>query len=305
MGVTELAGGEGPAGLPPGDRPDAGRHPARGADPAHRRRPGGAADRAVDRPRAGLGRAAGGVPAGRGRDRRTGARAGWPGRRRAGRQRPGRGALRRRRAAGTSRHGGRGRGRGLPGARHVTERYVLAVDQGTTSTRSIVFDRAGRLVAVRQREHRQHFPRPGWVEHDPEEIWANTQLTAAQALRDVAGSPGQVVALGIANQRETTVVWERATGRPLVRALVWQDTRTGPLVEQLAARPEAPLVRERTGLELAGYFAGPGRAGAGRTRRAAVRDHGELADLEPHRRAGRRGARHRRDQRQPDPADGC
>jgi glycerol kinase len=139
----------------------------------------------------------------------------------------------------------------------MTERYVLAVDQGTTSTRSIVFDRAGRLVAVRQREHRQHFPRPGWVEHDPEEIWANTQLTAAQALRDVAGSPGQVVALGIANQRETTVVWERATGRPLVRALVWQDTRTGPLVEQLAARPEAALVRDRTGLELAGYFAGP------------------------------------------------
>src|SRR3712207_3131980 len=132
----------------------------------------------------------------------------------------------------------------------VTERYVLAVDQGTTSTRSIVFDRAGRLVAVRQREHRQHFPRPGWVEHDPEEIWANTQLTAAQALRDVAGLPGQVVALGIANQRETTVVWERTTGRPLVRALVWQDTRTGPLVEQLAARPEAALVRERTGLEL-------------------------------------------------------
>jgi glycerol kinase len=139
----------------------------------------------------------------------------------------------------------------------VTERYVLAVDQGTTSTRSIVFDRAGRLVAVRQREHRQHFPRPGWVEHDPNEIWANTQLTAAQALRDVAGGPGQVVALGIANQRETTVVWDRATGRPLVRALVWQDTRTGPLVEELAARPDAGLVRERTGLELAGYFAGP------------------------------------------------
>ncbi len=71
----------------------------------------------------------------------------------------------------------------------MTERYVLAVDQGTTSTRSIVFDRAGRLVAVRQREHRQHFPRPGWVEHDPDEIWANTQLTAAQALRDVAAAP--------------------------------------------------------------------------------------------------------------------
>ena len=139
----------------------------------------------------------------------------------------------------------------------MAERYVLAIDQGTTSTRAIVFDRAGRLVAVRQREHRQHFPRPGWVEHDPEEIWANTQLTAAQVLRDAASLPGSVVALGIANQRETTVVWERATGRPVRRALVWQDTRTGPLVEQLAASPGAAVVRERTGMELAGYFAGP------------------------------------------------
>jgi glycerol kinase len=139
----------------------------------------------------------------------------------------------------------------------MTERYVLAVDQGTTSTRAIVFDRGGRLVAVRQREHRQFFPRPGWVEHDPEEIWANTQLTAAQVLRDVAGRPGRVVALGIANQRETTVVWERATGRPVLRALVWQDTRTGPLVEELAARPDAAVVRERAGMDIAGYFAGP------------------------------------------------
>ncbi|TWH74910.1 glycerol kinase [Modestobacter roseus] len=139
----------------------------------------------------------------------------------------------------------------------MSERYVLAIDQGTTSTRSIVFDRSGRLVAVRQKEHRQHFPRPGWVEHDPEEIWANTQLTAAQALRDVASAPGEVVALGIANQRETTVVWDRATGRPVLRALVWQDTRTGQLVEQLCARPDAGIVRERTGVEIAGYFAGP------------------------------------------------
>ena len=139
----------------------------------------------------------------------------------------------------------------------MTERYVLAIDQGTTSTRSIVFDRGGRLIAVRQREHRQYFPRPGWVEHDPEELWANTQLTAAQVLRDVTAGAGEVVALGIANQRETTVVWERATGRPVLRALVWQDTRTGPLVERLTAQPGAELVRERTGLEIAGYFAGP------------------------------------------------
>ena len=138
----------------------------------------------------------------------------------------------------------------------MTDRFVLAVDQGTTSTRSIVFDRSGRMVAVRQREHRQFFPRPGWVEHDPMEVWANTQRTAAQVLHDVA-DPGAVVALGIANQRETTVVWDRATGRPVTRALVWQDTRTASLVTELSARPDAGIVAERSGMEIAGYFAGP------------------------------------------------
>ena len=138
----------------------------------------------------------------------------------------------------------------------MTDRFVLAVDQGTTSTRSIVFDRSGRMVAVRQRELRQFFPRPGWVEHDPMEVWANTQRTAAQVLHDVA-DPGAVVALGIANQRETTVVWDRATGRPVTRALVWQDTRTASLVTELSARPDAGIVAERSGMEIAGYFAGP------------------------------------------------
>ena len=138
----------------------------------------------------------------------------------------------------------------------MTDRFVLAVDQGTTSTRSIVFDRSGRMVAVRQREHRQFFPRPGWVEHDPMEVWANTQRTAAQVLHDVA-DPGAVVALGIANQRETTVVWDRATRRPVTRALVWQDTRTASLVTELSARPDAGIVAERSGMEIAGYFAGP------------------------------------------------
>ena len=134
---------------------------------------------------------------------------------------------------------------------------MLAVDQGTTSTRSIVFDRSGRMVAVRQREHRQWFPRPGWVEHDPMEVWANTQRTAAQALHDVAAAAGEVVALGIANQRETTVVWEKATGRPVTRAIVWQDTRTADLVTRLTARPDAGIVAERSGMDIAGYFAGP------------------------------------------------
>ncbi|MGY2065879.1 glycerol kinase GlpK [Blastococcus sp. SYSU DS0619] len=139
----------------------------------------------------------------------------------------------------------------------MADRYVLAIDQGTTSTRAIVFDRAGRLVAVRQREHQQHFPRPGWVEHDPEEIWANTQRTAAQVIADLGARPGELVAVGIANQRETTVLWDRRTGRPVARALVWQDTRTADLVAQLAARPDAGVVAERSGLEIAGYFAGP------------------------------------------------
>ena len=139
----------------------------------------------------------------------------------------------------------------------MTERFVLAVDQGTTSTRALVFDRAGRMVAVRQREHRQWFPRPGWVEHDPMEIWANTQRTVAQALRDAAATGGEVVALGIANQRETTVVWERSTGRPVARAIVWQDTRTADLVTRLSARPDAGVVAERSGMDIAGYFAGP------------------------------------------------
>ncbi|GAA4318810.1 glycerol kinase GlpK [Klenkia terrae] len=139
----------------------------------------------------------------------------------------------------------------------MADRYVLAVDQGTTSTRSIVFDRGGRMVSVRQREHRQFFPRPGWVEHDPMEIWANTQRTAAQALHDAASSAGEVVALGIANQRETTVVWDRATGRPITRAIVWQDTRTADLVAHLSARPDAAVVAEHSGMDIAGYFAGP------------------------------------------------
>src|SRR3954464_12679051 len=118
----------------------------------------------------------------------------------------------------------------------MAERYVLAVDQGTTSTRALVFDRGGRMVAVRQREHRQYFPRPGWVEHDPMEIWANTQRTCAQVLADVSG-PGDVLALRIANQGETPVVGARDPGQPVTRALVWQDPRTDELVTELAARP--------------------------------------------------------------------
>jgi glycerol kinase len=139
----------------------------------------------------------------------------------------------------------------------MTERYVVAIDQGTTSTRCIVFDRRGRLHAVAQQEHHQHYPRPGWVEHDAMEIWHNVRKTAAAALGSAGITLDQVAALGITNQRETTVLWDRHTGRPVARAVVWQDTRTDSLVTSLAAAPGADGVQKRTGLPLATYFSAP------------------------------------------------
>lgn len=119
----------------------------------------------------------------------------------------------------------------------MVERYVMSIDQGTTSTRCILFDHQGRLVSVAQREHQQHFPRPGWVEHDAVEIWHTLRRVVPQALSDAEVTPDEVAAIGIANQRETTVLWDRRTGTPLGRAIVWQDTRTAPLVEDLRSRP--------------------------------------------------------------------
>jgi glycerol kinase len=139
----------------------------------------------------------------------------------------------------------------------MVDRYVMAVDQGTTSTRCILFDHAGRLVSVTQREHRQHFPRPGWVEHDAMEIWRNLERIAPEAVAQAGATPDQVTGLGIANQRETTVLWDRHTGRPIGRAIVWQDTRTAALVDELSGHPKAETVRERCGLPLATYFSAP------------------------------------------------
>ncbi|MFD0535017.1 glycerol kinase GlpK [Actinomadura luteofluorescens] len=139
----------------------------------------------------------------------------------------------------------------------MTERYVMSIDQGTTSTRCILFDHGGQLVSVAQREHRQHFPKPGWVEHDPMEIWRNLERIAPEALAQAGATPGQVAAVGIANQRETTVLWDRLTGVPIGRAIVWQDMRTGPLVDELARAPGAAMVTERSGLPLATYFSAP------------------------------------------------
>ncbi|MGW5313035.1 glycerol kinase GlpK [Nocardia thailandica] len=139
----------------------------------------------------------------------------------------------------------------------MSRHYVLAVDQGTTSTRCLVFDQRARLTGQAQREHTQHHPRPGWAEHDAGEIWRIVQAVVPAALRDAGIGVEQVAALGIANQRETVVVWDRRTGAPIGRAVVWQDTRTTELVTEFAAAPGADLVRARTGLPLAGYFAAP------------------------------------------------
>ena len=132
--------------------------------------------------------------------------------------------------------------------------HIAAIDQGTTSTRCIVFDRAGAIAGVDQREHEQRFPQPGWVEHDPLEIWERTQQVVAGALRAAGLEASDLAAVGITNQRETTVIWERGTGRPIANAIVWQDTRTAALCAELGSQDR---FRERTGLPIATYFAGP------------------------------------------------
>ncbi|MFD3455696.1 glycerol kinase GlpK [Streptomyces sp. NPDC058691] len=139
----------------------------------------------------------------------------------------------------------------------MVERYVLSIDQGTTSTRCILFDHRGRLAAVAQREHQQHFPKPGWVEHDALEIWRNLQRIVPQALSEAGITPDEVAAIGIANQRETAVLWDRATGTPLGRAIVWQDTRTAPLVDELLRDPGEEFFMQRCCLPPSTYFSAP------------------------------------------------
>ena len=133
---------------------------------------------------------------------------------------------------------------------------ILAIDQGTTGTTCIVFDEQAEPVGRAYREFTQHFPRPGWVEHDAKEIWEVTQAVAGEALADAEVRPGELLALGITNQRETVCVWDPATGEPLHRAIVWQDRRTAERCEELRAAGREPLVRERTGLVLDPYFSG-------------------------------------------------
>ncbi|MBM3908700.1 MAG: glycerol kinase GlpK [Gemmatimonadetes bacterium] len=131
---------------------------------------------------------------------------------------------------------------------------LLSLDQGTTSSRAVLFDRSGTPVAVAQKEFTQHFPRPGWVEHDPMEIWATQLGVAVEAMQKGGVAPSDVAAIGITNQRETTIVWDRETGRPIHNAIVWQDRRTAPMCDALRRRRLDRRIRQKTGLMVDAYF---------------------------------------------------
>ena len=135
--------------------------------------------------------------------------------------------------------------------------YVVAIDQGTTSTRFMIFDHGGNAIAVDQKEHGQIYPKPGWVEHDPLEIWKRTQDVIAGALKKGGINPKDISAVGVTNQRETTVVWDKQMGKPVYNAIVWQDTRTDQICKQLGIHGGRDHIREKTGLPLATYFSGP------------------------------------------------
>ena len=136
-------------------------------------------------------------------------------------------------------------------------KYIGAVDLGTTSNRFILFDHGGRVAGLAQKEHRQIFPQPGWVEHDPLEIWNNTREVIREALTKIGASLSDIAAVGVTNQRETTVVWEKTTGVPVYNAIVWQDTRTDLICQELAKDGGQDRLRGKTGLPLATYFSGP------------------------------------------------
>jgi glycerol kinase len=133
-------------------------------------------------------------------------------------------------------------------------KYILALDQGTTSSRAILFDHAGSIVAVAQKEFPQIFPKPGWVEHDPRDIWSTQAGVAAEALTKANVGAADVAAIGITNQRETTIVWDRATGEPICNAIVWQDRRTASICDRLRARKLDRMIRRKTGLVIDAYF---------------------------------------------------
>lgn len=134
--------------------------------------------------------------------------------------------------------------------------YILALDQGTSSSRAIIFDRAGNAVSTAQKEFTQYFPKPGWVEHDPMEIWASQAGVAAEAISAIGLTGNDIAAIGITNQRETTIVWDAETGEPVHRAIVWQDRRTSDYCDSLKERGLTGMIREKTGLIIDAYFSG-------------------------------------------------
>ena len=134
--------------------------------------------------------------------------------------------------------------------------YILALDQGTTSSRSIVFDKSGNIIAVAQKEFTQIFPKPGWVEHDPKEIWETQLATAKEVLAKANISTKDIAAIGITNQRETTIVWDRNTGEPIYNAIVWQDRRTANFCDELKEKGLQKIIQEKTGLVIDAYFSG-------------------------------------------------
>ncbi|MBN1664719.1 MAG: glycerol kinase GlpK [Deltaproteobacteria bacterium] len=135
-------------------------------------------------------------------------------------------------------------------------KYILALDQGTTSSRAIVFDHAGAVIASAQREFAQHYPKPGWVEHDPGEIWTSQAVCASEAITKAGLRSADVAAIGITNQRETTILWDRRTGEPVYNAIVWQDRRTAAICDNLRQKGLEDLIRQKTGLVIDAYFSG-------------------------------------------------
>src|SRR5580658_4139335 len=138
----------------------------------------------------------------------------------------------------------------------MNQEYILALDQGTTSSRAIVFDHKGRIRAVAQKEFTQIFPQPGWVEHDPNEIWSSQIGVAADALGQAGASAKDVAAIGITNQRETAVVWDRKTSEPIHNAIVWQDRRTAGICDKMKAAGLESMVTSKSGLVIDAYFSG-------------------------------------------------
>ena len=134
------------------------------------------------------------------------------------------------------------------------QQYVMAIDEGTTSSRAIIFDHAGKEVAIAQKEFRQYFPQPGWVEHDAEEIWDSVQSVISEAVIKAQVKPYRIVAIGITNQRETTVIWDRKTGKPIARAIVWQSKQTAPIAERLIEEGYTDQIHQKTGLVIDSYF---------------------------------------------------